>query len=256
MHANFSNCGTPSETCGWLAPTGACAAPAWARWPYLEPWVATIAFFVWIALYKTLECGGDVRAAIKAQVDGDEKHVRIAGVGYFIGIYLFKQIAPPAEIDWSCPSPGFLVVETAVGVLAYDAIFYVLHRLMHAFAYRLHARHHSSGPRVNAQEVLNQSVVDASLQVLTNILVQRRGLRGPKNWLARIMHNIIVTLLLTDSHADTPWRLSDMFPRLLPGAARHREHHATGGPPYQQFFGFMDAAFSPSIPEAPAKKVV
>ena len=74
--------------------------------------------------------------------------------------------------------------------------------------------------------------------------------------MARILHNIIVTLLLTDSHADTPWRLSDMFPRTLAGAARHREHHATGGPPYQQFFGFMDAAFSPSIPEAPAKKVV
>ena len=76
MHANFSTCGAE----GWLAPTGACAAPAWARWPYLEPWVATIAFFVWIAVYKTLECGGDVRAAIKAQVDGDEKHVRIAGI--------------------------------------------------------------------------------------------------------------------------------------------------------------------------------
>ena len=64
--------------------------------------------------------------------------------------------------------------------------------------------------------------------------------------MARILHNVVVTLLLTDSHADTPWRLSDMFPRLLAGAARHREHHATGGPPYQQFFGFMDAAFSPS----------
>ena len=38
MHANFSTCGAG----GWLAPTGACAAPAWARWPYLEPWVATM----------------------------------------------------------------------------------------------------------------------------------------------------------------------------------------------------------------------
>ena len=75
MHANFSTCGAE----GWLAPTGACAAPAWARWPYLEPWVATIAFFVWLALYKTLECGGDIRAAIKAQLEGDEKHVRVAG---------------------------------------------------------------------------------------------------------------------------------------------------------------------------------
>jgi len=128
MYENFSNCDAES----WWLPlsqpsVGACAAPAWARWPYLEPWVATVAFFVWIALYKTLECGGDIRKAIKAQVDGDEKHVRIAGVGYFIGIYLFKQVAPPAEIDWSCPSPGFLFLETAVGVLAYDAIFYCLH---------------------------------------------------------------------------------------------------------------------------------
>ena len=55
-------------------------------------------------LYKTLECGGDVRAAIKAQVDGDEKHVRVAGVGYFIGIYLFKQVdAAGGDGDWSCP---------------------------------------------------------------------------------------------------------------------------------------------------------
>ena len=75
MHTNFSTCGAE----GWLAPTGACAAPAWARWAYLEPWVATIAFFVWLALYKTLECGGDIRAAIKAQLEGDEKHVRVAG---------------------------------------------------------------------------------------------------------------------------------------------------------------------------------
>ena len=80
MYENFSNCGAES----WWPPlsqpsVGACAAPVWARWPYLEPWVATIAFFVWIALYKTLECGGDVRAAIKAQLEGDEKHVRVAG---------------------------------------------------------------------------------------------------------------------------------------------------------------------------------
>jgi hypothetical protein len=62
MHANFSGCGAESWT-----PTGACEAPAWARWTWLEPWVATVAFFVWLAAYKTLECGGDVVAAIRAQ---------------------------------------------------------------------------------------------------------------------------------------------------------------------------------------------
>ena len=138
MHANFSTCGAA----GWLTAKGACAAPAWARWAYLEPWIATIAFFVWIALYKTLECGGDVRAAIRAQLEGDEKHVRIAGIGYFIGIYLFKQVAKPAEIDWSCPSFSFLLLETAVGVLAYDALFYGLHlcgKTSRRWALALHA---------------------------------------------------------------------------------------------------------------------
>jgi len=56
MHANFSTCGAE----GWLAPTGACAAPAWARWPYLEPWVATIAFFVWICV-EINQCVGCTR---------------------------------------------------------------------------------------------------------------------------------------------------------------------------------------------------
>ena len=56
MHANFSTCGAG----GWLAPTGACAAPAWARWPYLEPWVATIAFFVWICV-EINQCVGCTR---------------------------------------------------------------------------------------------------------------------------------------------------------------------------------------------------
>ena len=91
MHANFSTCGAG----GWLAPTGACAAPAWARWPYLEPWVATSAFFAWLALYKTLECGGDIRQAIKAQVDGDEKHVRVAGVGQ----HMERKAAAPRQND-------------------------------------------------------------------------------------------------------------------------------------------------------------
>ena len=104
MHANFSTCGAE----GWLAPTGACAAPAWARWPYMEPWVATIAFFVWLALYKTLECGGDVRAAIRAQLEGDEKHVRIAGVGYFVGIYLqFRPRRAVSSNECVTSSPPF-----------------------------------------------------------------------------------------------------------------------------------------------------
>ena len=61
MYENFSNCDAES----WWPPlsqpsVGACAAPLWARWPYLEPWVATIAFFVWICV-EINQCVGCTR---------------------------------------------------------------------------------------------------------------------------------------------------------------------------------------------------
>ena len=102
--------------------------------------------------------------------------------------------------------------------------------------------------QVKAHHTLDHSLVDGTLQVLANILAQRRGPFGAKSWLARLAHNVVVTYLLTDSHADTPYRLCDRFPGILKGAAKHRDHHAHAGPPYQQFFGFMDDLFSPAPP--------
>mmetsp|Transcript_23144 Transcript_23144/g.71538 ORF Transcript_23144/g.71538 Transcript_23144/m.71538 type:complete len:242 (+) Transcript_23144:287-1012(+) len=219
------------------------------RWPYFEPWVATLAFALFINGYQLVERGGDWRAAVRDVLFDRDTPVLAAGLGYFVGIGLFRVVVAPAAVDWGCPSSaGAFAAELVYGVLAYDVAFYCLHRGMHALCYKLHARHHRSGPRIAAHHVLDQSVVDAVLHVLTNIVAQRRGPFGAKNWLARLAHNLVVTFLLTDSHADTPSRLCLRFPRLLAGAARHREHHAHSGPPYQQFGGWLDALFSPPPP--------
>lgn len=71
----------------------------------------------------------------------------------------------------------------------------------------------------------------AGLQVLVNILVQRRTLWGQtKSRLARALHNLVVTWMLTEAHtsAATP----AVARRLFNGVQRHRAHHR--GAPYFQ----------------------
>ena len=234
------------------ASTG-CVAPAFARHPYFEPFVATASFALWVNLFRVIECGG-VAAALASIFDVRKgTHVMRAGAAYAAGIALLLRVVPKADIDFRCPSASALVGEVAYGLVLYDAVFFVLHRAMHESLWlnRLlgHRHHHRSAGerrRVRASDVLDHSLVDGTLQVLANVLVQRYGpLGGPKNFLSRLVHNVVVTYLLTDSHADTPYRLSRLFPRLLKGANDHHAHHRHSGPPYQQFFGYFDALFAP-----------
>mmetsp|Transcript_8708 Transcript_8708/g.28500 ORF Transcript_8708/g.28500 Transcript_8708/m.28500 type:complete len:260 (+) Transcript_8708:46-825(+) len=216
------------------------------RW--LEPLVATVTFAVAINVFRLVEAKGDARAATAAIFDL-RKSTRLlrAGAGYWVGIFLLAKVLPRAEVDWSCDAAK-VSVDLVVGVVAYDFCYYWFHRGMHRWPRfgRLvsHATHHAPFGALRAHHVLEHSFLDGSMQVLTNVLVQRYGLFGPRNWLARLLHNVVVTYLLTESHADLGG-LAGRFPALLKGAARHRLHHHHAGPPYEQFFGYLDDLFSP-----------
>ncbi|KAJ1459032.1 hypothetical protein M885DRAFT_512193 [Pelagophyceae sp. CCMP2097] len=238
-----------------------CAAEGgWLRWWALEPLVATVAFAVWVNLFRVLENKGDSKAAMGAVFDV-RKSTRVlrAGIGYWLFIYLFKAFIPPAAPDWGCPSVFRVASEVAFGLVAYDALFFCVHVLLHRCRWlsdlSSHHVHHVNGPRTNSTTVLHHSVVDGFFQVAANILVQRQGPFGAKTFVARLLHNVIVTYLLTESHSTAPWRLCDAFPRLLAGAKEHRKHHAHAGPPYQQFFGYLDAAMALIPEKAPLKKM-
>jgi len=80
----------------------------------------------------------------------------------------------------------------------------------------------------------------ADVQVLVNICVQRTNVWGStKSRLARALHNVIVTWMLTESHTCAP--APRLARRCFLGVQRHRAHHA-GSPYYQQFFGYLDDA--------------
>ena len=239
-------------------------------------------------------------------------------LSYWIGIYFWTHIVPPSSrnipdgIPQNLSDCGELILQIGMGIIYYDAIFFVLHWMMHEIPIfrRFHARHHDyqviqrstsenglhsnvanrlaaaetkQGQRetktlmMECRQTLCHSFVDGALQVLVNILVQRQlwipmYLQSPqlqqqggmivmtwvvKSRLARVIHNVIIIWMLTESHSAAPtpyiWR------RYFIGCREHYIHHtmllnsksSTGAKNgiqqhrlqrmrYQQFFGYLD----------------
>ena len=172
---------------------------------------------------------------------------------YWVGILIWRALVPaPPHMEDGCPTSTAggslrLVVEVVYGIVAYDALFFCLHWSFHRFPAcgrcARHTRHHSCGKTdLSAPKVLDHSLFDGTLQVLVNIAVQRHSpiYGASKTRLARFFHNVIVTFMLTESHSTAEW--PKVFRNaLFPGVRDHHLHHAYGGPPYQQFFGHLDA---------------
>ena len=273
------------------------------RW--IDPAIATLSFAFAIDLYDRRErklCSCPSREGLSAW----------AGIAYWIGVATWAWLVPPPRggipdgTPVSAASAAYLVTEVAMGVVAYDALFFFVHWLMHARRLRMHKLHHSYGAggegAMRARDVLTHSPLDGSLQarrssttathplpspplappaappprrrhrhhhtrrgleaharalracvcvharagggwrrptqVLVNICVQRTNPWGStKSRLARALHNVIVTWMLTESHTCAP--SPRVGRRWFVGVRRHRAHHA-GSPYYQQFFGYLD----------------
>lgn len=170
-------------------------------------------------------------------------------MGYLAGIAVFHLFKTPAVAPQGAITAWRLACEVAFGIFAYDFLFSWLHYSMHRFFPRSmhdHHQHHevsSFSGRVLAADTVNHGLLDFSLQVGANILVQNVGIfGGPKHKLARFLHNVIVTGLLVESHAgyDGFWSTHRLYPGIFGGALRHVEHHMKGKSYYQQFFCYLD----------------
>jgi len=202
-----------------------------------------------------------------------------AGVGYWVGIFLWRMVVPPAAESLPDGFPirsmndfGYLSLEIVCGIFLYDFLFFWIHLAMHKIPIlrQFHALHHLHTTTMESRHVLHHSFVDASLQVFVNIMVQRHTPWGAvKSRLARALHNVLVIWFLTESHTSAPtpyiWR------RWFVGVREHRFHHlgittttptttigTTTAPTtttvettttrhqqhhqhrYQQFFGYLD----------------
>jgi len=240
------------DTFGAMAATRSDKLAELLRAWWVDPAIASLGFATALAFWDHRErsegCG--------VRESWGNSHISLLIYWLFIFGWV-KLVPPPPNIPDGCPtdlpSAAYLVLEIAVGIWAYDFLFFFVHWAMHAAHFRMHHTHHRHHGmpsdkacdvmswRLRARDVLVHSPIDGALQVITNILVQRSLPWGAtKSRLARAAHNVMVTWMLAEAHtaAASP-RLAR---RVCVGVQRHRLHHDESEPFYQQFFGYLDDA--------------
>ena len=134
---------------------------------------------------------------------------------YMASIYLYHFIHPHPPLPIEAPTFGHLTAEVVFGIVLYDLLFYPIHYALHNAPFKWfrkqHVVHHKWSSSLNAVETVQHSYIDGFLQVVVNIIVQQISpFGGGKHPLSRIIHNVVVTYLLTESHSgyDLGWQVS------------------------------------------------
>eukprot|EP00117_Sycon_ciliatum_P003581 scpid60289/ scgid8319/ Cholesterol 25-hydroxylase; Cholesterol 25-monooxygenase len=144
----------------------------------------------------------------------------------------------------SAPSVGTLVYESVVGLLLYDAIFFVIHYTLHnvPFLYRSVHRHHHDQRIMTTYETDHLHPVERFLLVITGNESMRLVQAHP---LSRNVFNVWLIFLLFNNHCglDFPLSLEKIIPfKLMYGPADHEVHHMSDGRShYQPFFRYLDS---------------
>ena len=216
----------------------------------LEPLVATLSFAAFMRLFRLYEEKRPTSVFRPPFLFSTRAFGSL--FVYWLGVAMWVCIVPrPVGAASGCPhSFGdyfHLAAEVAAGLISYDFLFFFVHLLMHHSArfgsWTNHAQHHKFTHDESSYRTVNHSLVDGTMQVLVNILVQRHTPWGaPKTKLARLLHNVLIIELLVESHSSS--RHPRIARRLFTGVDGHVRHHRHGGPPYEAFFGYLDWAWA------------
>lgn len=256
---------------------------ALTRHPMFEASWAVTVFIVTITFFESLHLW---RPGVLAhRLDGappkqplrylrDHWHkAAVPAATYLASIYAWHKLrlgrilfgVPPGGFVMGAPTFARVAVELTLGVFLYDLVFYPFHLAFHRLRLpawrRLHNRHHrwaaseGGGAAHNAVETVQNTYVDAGVQVFINICVQQVSFWGRKHPLSRFLHNFMVPYLLTEAHSgyNLPFMSHRLWPAVLGGAPRHEEHHRRGGVYFHQYFKYLDDAFG-HTPEARARR--
>lgn len=247
-----------------------------AHQPLFEAAVASTGFFVSIAFFSILHLILGEEKVKEARFDGkmpvdplswakpENFHLWFNPLASYMGsIWFYQQFHERAPMPEVAPTFGVFGVELFFGVFLYDLCFFPIHYLMHHSKWgemrKVHGYHHRwSTHSLNSLETVQHSYIDGFLQVVVNILVQQISpFGGPKHTMSRLMHNIVVTYLLSEAHSgyNMPWMSHNIFPEFLGGSPRHEKHHHDGRVYYQQYFKYLDDFFGFTEEERKKKKI-
>lgn len=226
--------------------------PAFVHHYMFEAFVALFSFGFWVGVYKVVDrvprlrkyrFGGVMRPA---QQSVDAANSWLAAGAYMLLIWTYHQFKAKPPLDPAPPSVRRVGVELVCGLVAYDILEFLVHSRFHHWRVLqpFHKKHHTQ-THLTSPEVLNHGLLDGFHQVALNVLAQFVSPWRAKHSLSRVLHNIVITYMLTEIHAgyDGPWCMHHVWPWLIGGAERHEVHHRNGGVYYCEFFKGLDDAF-------------
>ncbi|KAL8597163.1 hypothetical protein ACOMHN_050499 [Nucella lapillus] len=144
------------------------------------------------------------------------------------------------------PSLLQLAFQVIMGVVIFDALFFVIHVLLHKHRglYNLfHRCHHEHG--ILQAHITNQLSVGERIML---ILAANQALKFLYSHpMSRAVYVPVFIFLLIDNHSayDLPWGLQHVLPHGLWGGPRmHHAHHTHGSRHYQPFLTYLDRALT------------
>ena len=243
-----------------------------------EASLATWGFFQAIAFFQLLDSLGSVSrrwrfdgaAPVPYGRSSDSQRGGLEAGMYIGGVLAFHAVKRKAPLAVEPPTLGRVAGEVAAGIVAYDLLFYWIHRFFHwkgapSFLRRLHGEHHKrpepslGGSALRARETTHHSLADGFLQVACNVLVQQHSVpfffTSKKHDLSRFLHNIVVTYMLVEIHSgyDAPFSMHNVWPWVFGGARAHEHHHRTGTACYHEFFRYLDVILGSDL-ASPSKE--
>lgn len=220
------------------------------HWDMLEAYVAGLSFAFWIILFRSFDQMKFMKRYKFSSATADLSPLDFSSWSplliYLTSIHIYHLFITKPPPQSESPTVMRVIFEVITGIVLYDFLFFWIHFGMHHFPtlnrYHQHKVHHRHTV-LCASVVQQHSAVDATLQVIVNIFVQNVSILHPrKHLLSRLLHNIIITYMLTEIHAgyDGFWSLHNLFPGLIGGALCHEVHHDNGSSNFQQFFFYLD----------------
>ena len=163
-----------------------------------EPLLSTFSFFLWINMYRFVDCYGLFQAyrivpVAKAMSNwGDvpstgtlsrnrflkyllrplffifpQSWRGLAAVAYLAPFFLFDSIYPRRKLPEESPTFHGLLASVCLSIFCYDFAFYWIHLAMHRVKglYFVHKTHHAA-EALCAVEVIHHGLIDGTLQVI------------------------------------------------------------------------------------------
>jgi cholesterol 25-hydroxylase len=230
----------------------------WFRHDTFEPLLSTASFAVWVHIFSLIDrCWKGSRQFLVDDRQRDlsghsQGSALLSGIAYLLPLLLHDYLNPRrAHIlltHAEAPTTVTLLGTVLLTIVLYDLAFYPIHWYLHngpQVIRDLHNRHHDTNRTLISTDVLRHGLIDGTAQVVVNVIVLNITRAHP---LARALHDIVLTFLLTEAHSgfDFPWSLHRIVPKnLYGGSAKHFKHHCgANNKNYQQLFSYLDVWFS------------